>query len=70
MPEASQEKESILNLYERLDATSMDEFARVRAKADLARAEFVVELVARAASALGDLVRARIVRPIRRVLRA
>lgn len=66
MRKAMQQDRSPVNLYERLDAVSMDERARLHAKAQLARAEYVAELIDRAASAFGRRMRVWIVQPIGR----
>lgn len=68
MRKADQRGRSAVNLYERLGAVTIDERARLHAKARLARAEYVAGLIDRAASAFGRLMRARIVRPIGRLL--
>lgn len=70
MRKVLQENKTTVNLHERLDTIPMDEFARLRAKAHLARAEFVAELIDRAARALRDMYRAGILRPIKRVFGA
>lgn len=57
---------STVNLYERLNAVSMDERERAYAKAQLARAEYVAELVDRATGAFGRLMHGWIVRPLGR----
>lgn len=66
MRKAEQQGRSSVNLYERLDAVSMDEHARLHAKAQLARAEYVTELMDRAASAVGRMMRVWIVQPMGR----
>lgn len=66
MREDPRETRVEVDLYERLDAMPMSELERVRAKARLARAEHVAELVVRAAGAASKLVRAVFLRPIRR----
>jgi len=66
MREAMQQDRSLVDLNERLDAVSMDGRARLHAKAQLARAEYVAELIDRAASALGRMMRVWIVQPIGR----
>lgn len=66
MRKAMQQDRSSVDLYARLDAVSMDEQARRHAKAQLARAEYVAELIARAASAFGRLMRVWIVQPVGR----
>jgi hypothetical protein len=54
--------------YGRLDAMSMSDIERLRAKAALERAEHVADLMARAAEGMKKLLLAGIVRPIRRAL--
>ena len=65
MRKAMRQDRSSVDLYKRLDAVTMDERARLHAKAQLARAEYVTELIDRAASAFGRLTRTWIVQPIR-----
>ncbi len=52
--------------YRRLDTITMREMERWRAKAQLERAEFFLELVARAARAVNEGFQALIVRPLKR----
>ena len=66
MRKARQQDKSLVDLYEQLDAVSMDERARLHAKAQLARAEYVAELIDRAGSAFGRMMRVWIVQPIGR----
>jgi len=54
--------------YERLDAMSMSEFERLRAKAALERAERVADVMTRAAGGVKKLMREGIVRPLKRAL--
>jgi hypothetical protein len=68
MREARKRTRSAVDLYERLDRIPMSELDRLRAKAQLARAEKVAELTASAWIAARQLVRALIVRPVRRAL--
>jgi len=68
MREKLRETEATVDIYERLDAMPMSLTERARAKAELARAEYVVEIFARAARKVKRLVRSRIVRPLKRVL--
>lgn len=68
MRETSKPNRSAVDLHARLDAMPVSELARVRAKAQLERAEYVAELVARAVSAARALLREAIVRPIRLAL--
>lgn len=68
MRENPPESKLAFDLYERLDAMSMSDIERLRAKAALERAEYIADLMARAAEAVKKLVRAGIVRPIRRAL--
>jgi len=64
------ETRSAVDLYERLDAMHMSELERLRAKAHLARAEYVSEAVARLAAGVKKRVRSWLVRPLKRVLGA
>jgi len=66
MREAERHGRSPANPYERLDAVSMGERARLHAKAQRARAEYVAELTDRAVNALGRLMRVWIVQPLGR----
>lgn len=66
MRKTEQKDRSAVDLYARLDEVSMIESARLHAKAQLARAEYLAELIDRAASAFGRLMRAWIVQPIGR----
>jgi hypothetical protein len=68
MREKLPEAKLALDLYERLDAMSMSDIERLRAKAALERAEHVADVIARAAGGVKKLVRAGIVRPIKRAL--
>lgn len=61
---------SAVDLYERLDAMPMSEIERIRAKAHLARAEYVAEASARLAAGVRKRVRSWIVRPLERLLDA
>lgn len=70
MPKKLRKTGSAVDLYERLDAMPMSEFERIRAKAHLARAEFVSEAVARLVAGVKKQVRSRTVRPLKRVLGA
>jgi hypothetical protein len=70
MREKLPEAKLALDLYERLDAMSMSDIERLRAKAQLERAEYVTDVMARAAGGVKKLVRVGIVRPIKRALAA
>lgn len=52
-----------VDLYARLDALPVNDVERVRAKMQLARAEHVADLIARAIEAVRRFLRVRIVRP-------
>ncbi len=68
MREKLREGKLTADLNERLDAMSMSEVERSRAKAQLARAEHAAEVMARAAGGVTKLAQALIVRPIKRAL--
>lgn len=68
MREKLPEPKLVVDIYERLDAMSMSDIERLRAKAALERAEYVADLVVRAAEGVKKLARAGIVRPIKRAL--
>lgn len=70
MREKLPEPKLAVDLYERLDAMHMSDFERLRAKAALEQAEYVADLMARAAEGVKKLVRAGIVQPIKRTLAA
>lgn len=54
----------------RLDQVRLSDHARLRAEANLARAEAMAELIARAAGAVKRLYRTALLRPIRRLTSA
>lgn len=58
------------HLYGRLDEIKMGEYERLMAKASLARAEAVSQLLHAAVRGLQRLLRALVVRPIRRLTSA
>jgi hypothetical protein len=58
----------VVDLYEQLDRIPMSELDRLRAKAQLERAEKVAELAARAWRAVRRLVQALVVRPVTRAV--
>ena len=64
------ETRSTVDLFERIHAMPMSELERIRAKAHLARAEYVVDALARLAAGVKNRVRSGIVRPLKRVLGA
>lgn len=66
MGKALQVKKSANQFHERLDAMPKGDLERMHAKARLARAEFNAQLIARAVRVLRNLVRMRILRPIKR----
>lgn len=70
MKEKLPEPNLAVDPYGRLDAMLMSDIERLRAKAALARAEYLADLMARAAEGVKKLVRAGIgiVRPIKRTL--
>lgn len=68
MSEKLPEPNLAVDPYGRVDAVLMSDIERLRAKAALARAEHLADLMARAAEGLKKLVRAGIVRPIKRAL--
>ena len=54
-------------LNARLDAVRMADYERIRAKAQLARAEAMADLIAAIGRGLRSLLRTLVVRPIRRL---
>jgi hypothetical protein len=68
MRENLPEAKLAIDLYERLDAMSMSDIERLRAKAALERAEYLADVMARAVEGVKKLVSAGIVRPIKRAL--
>ena len=54
-------------LYARLDQVQMSQAERIKAKAQLARAEAVVDLVFAAGCGVKQLVKKRLLRPFRRM---
>jgi len=68
MRENLPEPKLAIDLYERLDAMSMSDIERLHANAALERAEYVADLMARAAEGVKKLVRAGRDRPIKRAL--
>jgi hypothetical protein len=68
MNEKLPEPRLAVDLFERLDAMSMSEVERLRAKAALARAEHLADVMACAAGSVKKLVRAVITGPIKRAL--
>lgn len=70
MRKKMRDAKSTVDLFERIDAIPIRELERIRAKAHLARTEYVAEALARLAAGVKKRVRSRIVRPLKRVLGA
>lgn len=70
MSEKLRKSRPAVDLYERLGAIPISEVERIRAKAHLARAEHVAEILVRAVGGVKKLARSWIVRPLKRVLGA
>lgn len=63
----TKEQADLQFFYERLDQVRMSGHERVRAKASLARAEAIAELIVQAATGMRRLLKTLVIRPIRRL---
>lgn len=70
MSNMNNETEWILSIEKQLNTIRMSESERVTAKAHLARAEYIAELIFRAYRALANFVGLMIVKPGRRITSA